>query len=37
MPLLGTELSVAPAVNGLRAIVHLALFVVCFYFGYIRK
>jgi uncharacterized protein (DUF486 family) len=37
VPLLGTELSMAPAVNGMRAIVHLALFMVFFYFGYIRK
>ena len=36
VPLLGTDLVVAPRVNGLRSIVHFALFLVTFYFGFIR-
>jgi uncharacterized protein (DUF486 family) len=37
VPLLGTQIAVTPGVNGVRAAIHLALFVVFFYFGYIRK
>jgi hypothetical protein len=36
-PILGGSLAVTPAVNGVRAVVHLILFMVFFYFGYIRK
>lgn len=36
-PILGGSLAVTPAVNGACAVVHLILFVVFFYFGYIRK
>jgi len=34
---LGAHLEVTPTVNGVRAAVHAVLFVVFFYFGYIRK
>ena len=34
---LGAHLAVTPTVNGVRAAVHAVLFVVFFYFGYIRK
>jgi hypothetical protein len=35
--MLGAHLAVTPTVNGVRAAVHAVLFVVVFYFGYIRK
>jgi uncharacterized protein (DUF486 family) len=37
VPVLGAHISITPGVNGVRAVVHLALFLVFFYFGYIRK
>jgi len=37
VPILGTDLVVTPAMNGRRSIVHLALFLVTLYFGYVRK
>jgi hypothetical protein len=37
VPVLGAQIMVTPAVNGVRAAVHAGLFVVFFYFGYIRK
>jgi uncharacterized protein (DUF486 family) len=36
-PVLGAEISVTPAVNGIRAVIHLALFLLFFYLGFIRK
>jgi hypothetical protein len=37
VPVLGAHLEVTPTVNVVRAAVHAVLFVVFFYFGYIRK
>jgi hypothetical protein len=37
VPVVGAHLTVTPTVNGVRAAVHAVLFVVFFYFGYIRK
>jgi len=37
VPVLGAHLTVTPTVNGVRAVVHAALFIVFFYFGYVRK
>ncbi len=37
VPLIGTHFIVQPEVNGIRSIIHAILFVVCFYFGFIRK
>jgi hypothetical protein len=37
VPVVGAHLAVTPTVNGVRAAVHAVLFVVFFYFGYIRK
>ena len=37
VPLLGTGFVVAPAVNGVRSIVHFVLFLTCFYIGFLRK
>jgi hypothetical protein len=37
VPVLGAHISITPEVNGVRAVVHLALFLVFFYLGYIRK
>jgi hypothetical protein len=37
VPVLGAQIMVTPTVNGVRAAVHAVLFVVFFYFGYIRK
>jgi hypothetical protein len=36
-PVLGAHLAVTPTVNGVRAAVHAVLFIVFFYFGYVRK
>jgi len=33
----GGEISVTPAVNGIRAVIHLALFLLFFYLGFFRK
>jgi hypothetical protein len=37
VPVVGAHLAVTPTVNGVRAAVHAVLFVVFFYFGYVRK
>jgi len=37
VPLLGTGFVETRAVSGARAVVHLALFVICVYFGFFRK
>jgi hypothetical protein len=37
VPLIGTHLIVDPDINGIRSIVHTMLFLVTFYFGFIRK
>ena len=37
VPLLGTALVETPQVSGIRAIVHIILFTVCFYFGFLYK
>jgi hypothetical protein len=36
-PLMGTDLAVAPGVNGVGSIVPGGLFVETFYFGFMRK
>jgi hypothetical protein len=37
VPVLGTSFAETAELSGLRAIVHVVLFVVFFYFGFIRK
>jgi hypothetical protein len=37
VPLLGTGFIETPEVSGLRSIVHLFLFLIFFYLGFIRK
>ena len=37
VPLLGTSFIETPTISGLRAIVHFILFLLCLYFGFIRK
>jgi hypothetical protein len=37
VPLLGTSFVETPQISGGRAIVHFMLFLLCFYFGFIRK
>jgi hypothetical protein len=37
VPLIGTHFIVEPEANGIRSIVHTLLFLVTFYFGFIRK
>ena len=37
VPLVGTQLSVTPGVNGIRATIHLALFLLFSYLGFVRK
>jgi hypothetical protein len=37
VPLLGTNLVVTPEISGWRSIVHLILFGLCLYFGFIQK
>ena len=37
VPLLGTNLVLTPEINGLRSIPHFILFLICFYFGFIKK
>jgi hypothetical protein len=37
MPLVGTGIVQTPELSGARAIVHFILFVICFYFGFLRK
>lgn len=35
VPFLG--FSISPELLGLRSIIHFVLFLICFYFGFIRK
>jgi len=37
VPLLGTSFVETPQVSGGRSIVHFILFLVCFYFGFVRQ
>jgi len=37
MPLVGTDIVQTPELSGLRSILHFILFLVTFYFGFIRK
>jgi hypothetical protein len=37
VPLLGTSFVETPQVSGGRSIVHFVLFLLCFYFGFVRK
>jgi hypothetical protein len=37
VPLLETGFVETPRISGSRAIVHFVLFLLCFYFGFIRK
>jgi hypothetical protein len=36
VPLLGTNLVFTPEISGVRSIVHLILFGLCLYFGFIK-
>jgi len=37
VPLLGTNFVITPWVSGFRSIVHFGFFLLCFYFGFIKK
>jgi uncharacterized protein (DUF486 family) len=37
VPLLGTSIVLTPAVHAGRSVIHFILFLVTFYFGFIRK
>jgi hypothetical protein len=37
VPLLGTQIVLTPEISGLRSIPHFIFFLLCFYFGYIKK
>ena len=37
VPLLGTDLVQTPRLSGVRSLVHLTLFAITLYFGYIKK
>ena len=37
VPVLGTHFVMEPETNGLRSFVHFLFFLICFYFGFIRK
>jgi uncharacterized protein (DUF486 family) len=37
VPLLGTSLVETPQISGGRSIVHFVLFLLCFYFGFVKK
>jgi len=37
LPVLGTHFVMEPEANGLRSSVHFLFFLICFYFGFIRK
>jgi hypothetical protein len=37
VPLLGTGFVETPQISGCRSIVHFVLFLLCFYFGFVRK
>ncbi len=37
VPLLGTNFVLTPQISGARSIVHFILFLLCFYFGFVKK
>ena len=37
VPLLGTSFVETPQISGGRAIIHFILFLLCFYFGFVKK
>ncbi|MEK4031546.1 hypothetical protein WOC76_20265 [Methylocystis sp. IM3] len=37
VPLLGTTFVETPKISGVRSLVHFVLFLLCFYFGFVRK
>jgi hypothetical protein len=37
VPLLGTRFVETPQISGGRSFVHFILFLLCFYFGFVRK
>ena len=37
VPLLGTQIVLTPETSGLRAIPHFIFFLLCLYFGFIKK
>ena len=37
VPLIGTDIVIEPQVHGIRAIVHAILFLMSFYFGFLRR
>jgi hypothetical protein len=37
VPLLGTDIVETPAASGTRSIAHFILFLLCFYFGWVKK
>jgi uncharacterized protein (DUF486 family) len=37
VPLLGTSFVETPQISGGRSIIHFMLFLLCFYFGFVRK
>ena len=37
VPLLGTSLVETPEISAGRSVVHFILFLLCFYFGFVRK
>ena len=37
VPLLGTSFVATPQISGVRSIVHFVLFLLCLYFGFVRK
>ena len=37
VPLLGTGFVETPQISGSRSIVHFILFLLCFYFGFVKK
>jgi hypothetical protein len=37
VPLLGTSFVETPQISGGRSIVHFILFLLCFYFGFVRQ
>jgi hypothetical protein len=37
IPLVGVNIVQTPRVSGLRSLIHFLLFLICLYFGFIRK
>jgi hypothetical protein len=37
VPLLGTNFVITPGFSGFRSIVHFVFFLLCFYFGFLKK